>query len=183
MKNIRTQITTNLLLGALTLGLVACSNSGEESKATDNTVPSQTIAGLFVDDAPPNPIPVATLLQDTQPGNPVSVVGQIGGVLSPFADEYAVFFLTDEAVVFCDEMGDDHCPTPWDACCEDPDLLKKSRILVQFTNESGEILPVGLKGANDLTELDKIVVSGTVESADGEGFMIEGKSIHLAPQE
>ncbi len=38
---------------------------------------------------PPYSIPGATLLQDTQPGNPVSMVGQIGGILSSFGDECA----------------------------------------------------------------------------------------------
>lgn len=112
-------------------------------------------------------------------GESVIVTGRIGGVLHPFSETHAVVTLIDDEVHTCERDPDDECPTPWDACCEDPAKLKAMRLTVQFTDEEGEPLPGSLKGVNDLAELDTVIVSGTVAAgASEENLVINATGIY-----
>ncbi len=76
-------------------------------------------------------------------------------------------------------MGDeDHCPTPWDACCEDPDKLARSRASVQLITDG---IPISgtLKGVGGLSELDHIIVAGTVDpSSTADNLLINSTGIY-----
>ena len=77
-------------------------------------------------------------------------------------DSFLCLVLTDSEILFCNESGDDHCATPWDACCEDPDHLQAMRIAVQFVDNDGNPIQADLKATSGLVELDDISVIGTV---------------------
>lgn len=105
-------------------------------------------------------------LADVEPGGAVLVAGRVGGSLEPLSGDFAGFVMADEDIVFCDEMGEkSHCPTPWDACCEDPEKIAASRAFVQFVDEYGAPLQVNLREAAGLKENDQVVVKGFL-SAD-----------------
>jgi hypothetical protein len=107
------------------------------------------------------------------------VRGQIGGTRLPFVDGYAGFVLADPELVFCDEMGDDHCNTPWDACCEDPDRLKAMRVSVQFVDATSNPIQQNLQTSIGLNELDEVVVIGTVaESSTPTNVIIEATTLY-----
>lgn len=172
------KIKLHWILIPISLGLAGCGDTAnEETMQTEPASASPELSAIFSEEKPQTVIPVWELLQDPEIGKSVVVSGQIGGAVSPFVEGYAVFFFADEGLTFCDEMGDDHCPTPWDACCEDPEKVMANRILVRFTDESGEILPVGLEGVNGLQGLDKVIVSGTLESGEGGGYVVNADSI------
>ena len=64
----------------------------------------------------------------------------------------------------CAEMPDpDHCATPWDYCCEDPEKLRNLTVSVEFQGEDGEIAEWALQGAHGLDRLDEVVAMGTLE--------------------
>lgn len=176
--------THKILLTATAL-LVIAGCGGDDSQSTASQAPAAPetdLSRLFLAEAPAEPVTVAELAAAPQPGAAIAVSGQIGGTVEPFGKGYAVFFLADESLMFCDEMGDDdHCPTPWDACCEDPDKVAANRVLVRFSGEDGEILPVSLKGARGLAGLDRVTVAGTVQTAEGGGTVIEATGIYRNP--
>ncbi|MGE9289580.1 MAG: hypothetical protein ACQKBT_01240 [Puniceicoccales bacterium] len=158
--------------------LSGCERSGSESYQRPPTHPGrEALAAFFTADVPSETVTVGELLQDPPEGGVVTVEGKIGGTPTPFGDGYAVFFLADESLVFCNEMGDDHCPTPWDACCEDPDKASRNRILVQFSDETGEIVAGTVKGVNDLREMDRVVIRGKVLPAAGGGVVMDVMSL------
>ncbi|MEX0330595.1 MAG: hypothetical protein AB3N64_04150 [Puniceicoccaceae bacterium] len=100
-------------------------------------------------------------LASAQPEEPLLVKGRVGGTVEPLSTEFAGFVLADEVLVFCDEMSDPtHCPTPWDACCEDPEKRTASRAFVQFVDAEGLPLQVSLKEAIGLKENDAVIVKG-----------------------
>ena len=170
----------------LALTLVAC-NGGDTQEnppsSTDTSKPADPIETFFSESAIPEARALGEVLKTAQPGETVRVTGQIGGTVKPFGEDFAIFMLADESLTFCNEMAvPDHCPTPWDACCEPPEKLRKNRTVVQLSNAAGEVIPVDLKGRQGLQELKRITLEGTLVQREDDGsFFIEGKRIY-APQ-
>lgn len=123
---------------------------------------------------------MADARESLKAGDPATVTGQIGGADKPFIEGYAGFILADESIMFCDETGDDdHCSTPWDACCEDPDKVTANRLTVQFTDETGNPIAGNLKGISALSELDIVTVKGTVaEGSDEKNLVINATHLY-----
>lgn len=184
MKNKRHTIT-GLLTAIFTLSaallFTGCGKSNRESVASAaGSSPLEHIQVL--DTKPADALPVKVAREQLKPGDEATVFGQIGGVVQPFFDGYAGFVLGDTDIVFCNELGDDdHCATPWDACCEETDKLKASRASVQFVDASGQILTGNMEGFAGLAGLSEVVVEGTVaEGSTPENLIIEARSIYVA---
>lgn len=150
-----------LALGLLGL-LTACSPAGDPQAATSEANAS---AGpdLLLTDVPASAPSLLEALETSAPGETLLFSARVGGLREPLTEGYAAFVVADEALVFCDEMGDDsHCPTPWDACCEDPEHLAQARALVQFVDATGNPMAVDLKASTGLAENDTVIVRGTL---------------------
>ena len=153
--------TTHLILASIVFVSVFAGCSQDSS-------PSETVASkakenseVWLAQAPEDAKSVAQA-RLLQPGEAVIVKGVIGGVVSPFSEEFAVFVLGDDALLYCNEMEEDHCKTPWDACCEDADLRKNSIASIQILDSEGFPLEQSAKKSFGLKELDKITVVGIV---------------------
>lgn len=165
-----------LLLPLLTL-LAGCEPSEPDPAKAVTSTDSAQLTSLFQGEISGDRMEVGALLANPPVGSVVAVEGKIGGSVSPFGEGYALFFLADEDLLFCNEMGDDHCETPWDACCEDAARIQQNRVLVRFSDEAGQVMPGNLKGVNGLGEMDRVVVMGTVVPADAGGIVIEGSRL------
>jgi hypothetical protein len=153
--------TIAFVLGAFVLLATAC-GSGDQP-GTSQTFNDNVLNTMRLSEAPDGALSVAGARVHTEPGAPIEVRGQVGGTLAPFVDGYAGFVLADRELVFCNEMSDkDHCSTPWDACCEDPDKLKTMRVSVLFVDSAGNPIQQDLKTSIGLSELDEVVVIGTI---------------------
>jgi hypothetical protein len=144
-----------LLLG-LSLVLTACGPKGETRIDTANTSSNAFLLQEISDSVPD----LIEAIQQAEPGKSFLMTGRVGGVVDPLSKDYAAFVLADESLQFCDEMGDDHCPTPWDACCEGPERTAAARAFVQFVDEGGNPLATDLKEAIGLSENDNVIVYG-----------------------
>lgn len=120
------------------------------------------------------PVPIPVARKQHQPGDTVLVDGKIMGVLHPFVEGRAVFVLgDDDTLTSCDEMGkDDHCPTPWDACCDSKEVLREGVATIQFADHEGKVIRQGLKGVHGLRELSHVRVSGTLAPGSSSEAMI-----------
>lgn len=174
-----------LLSAILASGLMfsACSSETESVMNEEEAPQSDLISAIVVDVEPAGAISVAEARKSAEPGQPITVTGQIGGTMEPFGANFATLTLGDEAIMFCDEMDDDHCPTPWDACCEDPDKVAASRASVQLLDvNTGNVLRGSFKGVAGLKELDRIVVVGLVdETSTPENLIINARAIYQKP--
>lgn len=158
-----TAICTVLTLGFVILMAAACSPADKASRSVQT--PEALTSPLLLSQAPANTISVWDAREQATPGKPIQVSGQIGGTAQPFVEGYAGFVLADPRIDFCNELGDDHCEVPWDACCEDPDKLKSMRIAVQFVDRTGLPIAADLKQSIGLKELDQVAITGTVASS------------------
>ncbi|CAA6678503.1 MULTISPECIES: hypothetical protein [unclassified Lentimonas] len=177
--NTSSTLTAALALGAIALFATACGPKDQPSASqapSDNSAPS---IQLLLTEAPANALSVANARAQAKPGESIQVRGQIGGTRAPFVDGYAGFVLADPELEFCNEMGDDHCTTPWDACCEDKDKLKAMRVSVQFVDASGNPIQQDLKATIGLKEQDTVAVTGTVtESSTPDNVIIHATALY-----
>jgi hypothetical protein len=144
---------------------------------------ADTAPGWLLDEAPPSALGVIEAMDGSAPGESFVATGRVGGVMQPITEGMAAFILTDERVHFCDEAADDHCPTPWDACCESPDLLKSSRVFVQINGSDHQPLAVDLRTEAGLRENMTVVVRGRMadDVAPGER-VIYAEALYVAKE-
>jgi len=168
------------LLGVVAMFLAGCgeTENNDTAAAVDNT----QVSALMAAEKPADAKPLGEVVATAKPGEKVVVSGQIGGHIQPFGSDYASLILADTSIVFCNEMGDDdHCVTPWDACCEDPEKMKNNRAMVQFVDAQGTPLPFSLKDQGGLQELDNVIISGVIaESSTPANLVINGQQIYKA---
>ena len=182
-KTLTASATFRWSLLLLSLGVIACGPKDSETAALDDA-PAETGLSLMTATLPAEALSVIEARAQLKPGDAAVVQGQIGGVMEPFLSGYAGFVLGDTEIVFCNEMSDaGHCPTPWDACCEDKEQLQGRRVLVQFIDGAGMPIKADLQKAYSLNELDAVAVVGTVaESSTPENMVIYAKQMKSLEQ-
>lgn len=173
---------TSFAVAALAL-LASCGDTADSPESSDSTqspTPAPEIAAVLMDEAPEGARPVLEVRKDAEPGDEVTVSGKIAGTISPFTDGYATFVFADPTLKTCDLVPDDECPTPWDACCETAENIQKARLVVQVVGEDGRPVAASLEGVAGLSELDELIVTGTVaEGSTAENLIVNADGIHL----
>lgn len=112
-------------------------------------------------------------------GDGASVV--LRGDVADFArvEGKAVLTVFDHSLLSCDEMGeDDHCPTPWDFCCEDGDKITLGSTTVEF-REEGRLVSASLEGLHGLDYLSDVVVEGKLSIDEAGNTRVIAAGIHV----
>ncbi len=165
-----------MLIVCLLAGFVVGCGPKTAEQALSTRTPPQ-----FVDMAPKGeatPIPEA---RNLAPGAEVILKGCVMGVHEPFVKERALFILGDESTITpCNAMGDDHCPVPWDACCDPAAVRSAGTASIQLLGEDGKVLPIGLKGVGGLKELSKVTVAGSVApGSSADAFIVTASAVFV----
>ncbi|MGF1451643.1 MAG: hypothetical protein ACFB21_06155 [Opitutales bacterium] len=175
--------TTTAAVSALAVFLAGCGDNAA-SKGTASDVSPETsespVSMYLLESEPEGAVNVEAARASAEPGELIVVSGQIGATMNPFGENFATLVLADESIMFCNEMGDDdHCATPWDACCEDPEKVTKGRASVQLVDAEGLPLQGSLRGVGGLQELDHVVVTGTVDTiSTPENLVVNASGIY-----
>lgn len=112
-----------------------------------------------------------------KPGDPITFRARIGGSKDPFVAGRAVATLMGRALKACSENPDDHCPTPWDYCCETKADITANSATVQLTDDKGQVLRTDLKGRHNLKELTEVLITGKIAVADAKALVVNATSI------
>lgn len=173
------QTATIVLLGAL-----ACAGCQEDPTET-------TGGGGGTDSTALKAIMSATPIADAQDirqvqagaskGDTVVVRGYIGGRKKPLAESLAVATLIDINVPLrCGVVAGDHCPTPWDYCCETRDSLLAATASVQVLGPDGRPVQATLAGVAGIQPFGQIVVRGVVRDVEaGNRLVLDAERIHV----
>ena len=175
------KLNTLYILG-LSLALASCSN--EKEAAGEAKKDGQTpLEKLVLDTAPDKSIEIAALRTTAQPGDKVTFTGDAIGRNAVFMDGRAVMVMGDpKALTSCNKIPGDECPTPWDVCCDDPDVITASIVTVQVVDASGTPVRSTLKGLNGLKELSTVTVTGEVSgSANESNMLVNASGIYVHP--
>ncbi len=183
----KTSLTRAMIaVGAAVLtGVAACERSSQPPAAqggSSTTQPAILPATLFLAAEPEGVQGVHDAKGAAKQGDRVVVRGRIGGGDEPFIAERAVFTIVDPGVKSCKDMGEDHCATPWDYCCETPESLVANSATIQVVGADGKPLKTGLRGVRGLDPLAEVSIVGTVAQRDEEGtFVVNAEGVWIKP--
>ncbi len=122
---------------------------------------------------------IQTLLnvkESASAGDSVTFVANIAGRAEPFTEGRAIMLVADLALQLCTE---DHCATPYDACCEPIETITEHTATVQVIDKQDRPLKIGLKGQGSLEPGAEVQVRGTVHQAGDGYFVINAQTIHV----
>ena len=157
------------LLASALMTTIGC-NGGSTPASTagggsDGAAPVESQAAATpawrLDAAPVEFVDVASIKKTAKEGDQVVVRGRIGGRAEPFVEGAAVFIIMDPAIPDCSAKEDDHCPIPWDYCCETPETIMANSATVQIVDGDGQPLLVDLT-QQGLKPQDEVIVVGAV---------------------
>ena len=171
-------IILTVLCTALPLGLTSCGDTGTEGNA--QVVKSATIpTAYFTRNRPESVKNLIDLKPTAAIGDEIVFLARVGGRVDPFVDDIAIFQVTDPGLKSCELMGEeDHCPVPWDYCCEDTAALTTGSATIRIVDESGEPLPARAQGAGGLAPARFLVIDGTVKDKNDQGlFVVDARRI------
>ncbi|NNC87761.1 MAG: hypothetical protein HKN82_04785 [Akkermansiaceae bacterium] len=177
--------TTTIILSAAAALAVAACKQNEAAGGGAAPAPAGNLEAVLTAEAPPNPVSILEARKNPAAGADVTVTGKIMGRREPFVDGRALVVIGDPAALTsCDLRPGDSCATPWDVCCDEPAVIRKSIATVQVVDADGSPLKEGLKGLGGMKELSSLVVTGTVaEGSNADNFVINATGIHVAKAE
>ena len=173
---------TPLLLSLLSaIALVSCGEEKQASTEQSSAQSTSPLQALILDQAPTDAVEIATVRTSAKVGDTVTINGKVMGSKEPFVEGRAIMLLGDpNKLTSCDLKADDQCPTPWDVCCDDPDVIKNSIVTVQALDSDGKLVKEGLKGLAEIKELTNVVVTGTVaDSSTASNMLINASGIYV----
>lgn len=158
--------------------LAACEKPAAETPAS--TTPAVSLDSYFAAEAPVSPQQIHVVRASAKPGDQVTVSGIVMGREKPFVDGRAAFVLGDPSKMTpCNKMPDDHCKTPWDACCDTPEAKREGSATIQLV-DNGRVIKQELKGVHGLKELSNVTLTGTVDKAStAEALIINATKLHV----
>ncbi|WP_411827647.1 hypothetical protein [Luteolibacter sp. AS25] len=173
------KINKLLPLAAL-LTITSCSKEKENETVSSETSNDQLTAYLS-EEKPAESTQISELRENAKPGDEVTFTGKVIGSHNVFMDGRAIMIMGDPTkLTSCDLHPGDNCASPWDTCCDDPDVIKQNIVTVQIVDESGTPLKSSIKGLGNLKELSTATVTGTVtEQSNAENMLINAASIYI----
>ena len=169
----------------LSLLLASCesedhAHSSGNSLVADDSIKADLPADFISQQSLGEAISVLEARERNEAGQLLVIQGFIGGMVEPFTQSRALFILGDESIKTCDKIPGDHCPTPWDACCEDRAKLIDGSITVRLLDDHGQILQGTLKNvmgieAGKIIKLECIVDSQSMPSS----MVVNAKRVEL----
>lgn len=168
---------------ALCLAVTSCGGGDDEASNNQTTASSalDTLQSLLLPEAPEGAITITEARKRPTPGTKVIVSGKVMGNDNPIIQSRALLTLGDPTRLdSCDLIPGDECPTPWDVCCADPDVVRASIATIQVIDENGKPVKAGLRGIGGLQELSKLIVIGEVaDGSNANNFLVNATGIHV----
>lgn len=165
-----------LALLALALPLVSACGPETSSGLPVSDVPES----FFLETAPAAARPVGEVVASAKDGERVVVTGRVGGAEKVFVDGYAAFTIIDAEIQPCGVDKMDDCPTPWDYCCDAPDVLAANGLSVELVAD-GAPLRASARGFHGLDHLTTVLVEGTVARDAAGNVRVLATGLHVQP--
>ena len=170
-----------LVLASLVMVLTGC--GGEQSPQAagpSGSTGEQAVKASWKLDSPPADVKdVKTVKDEAKEGDTVVMRGVVGGRVEPITPSHGLFIVVDPALPSCADKEDDHCPTPWDYCCEPSDSLTANAATVQLRDADGQAIALQ---DGDISPLDIVIVHGKVGPRPNEQtLMVLADEIYVEP--
>lgn len=173
----------HLNIAALSSTLFFASCSEKEKAEVSQPQNKDAFGEIVLSNAPEKALDIAALRTTAKAGDEVTFAGSILGSDPVFVENRSVMIMGDpKKLTACSLRPGDECVTPWDVCCDDPDVIKSSIVTVQVVDENGQPLKQGLKGVGGMKELSQVIVTGEVaEGSTASNMLVNATGIFVQP--
>jgi hypothetical protein len=139
-------------------------------------------SNLIVATAPSGAKDILELKRSAKDGDSVVLRGRIGGRKDPIADNRAILTLIDVSMIPCNQIPEDRCSTPWDACCHPKEEILANSATVQVVGSDGQLVRAGLSGVGGLAPMKEILVTGKIAGpVDEKNLLVQATNIYVVP--
>jgi hypothetical protein len=174
------RLALSIILSSLVL--LASTSCGGNSSATINsqalTPASINGSKYLLTEEPDDVIGVIAARQSAKDGDPIVVVGRIGGAANPWIEGRAAFMLLDPSMVV---VADGTESTEGEVCLDDCCAAERTgaTTLVKIVDENGKVLHVDARELLGVTENEIVVVRGSVSKDDAGKFVLQANGVHV----
>ncbi len=167
------KLITILLATIIPFAIISCGEKEKAESQASETAKKPSLDHIILKEKPANSISIAELRTKHKAGETITFSGQVIGSTEVFMDGLAVMTMGDPTkMTTCNLRPGDNCQTPWDACCDDPDVKKNNIVTIQILDPSGATVKVGLKGLSGIKEMSDLVITGVVEQTSNNDNMV-----------
>lgn len=163
----------------LSLSTLGCGSSSTEHVVTNATPVSFDSGKYLLADEPDGAVGVIAARQSANDGEPIVMVGRVGGSTNPWIDGRAAFMMLDasKSVVATgteSKGGNEICMGD---CC----ALERAACtaLVTFVDEHGSVIPVDSRKLLQIAENDMLLVQGKVKKDDTGNFTVLASKVYV----
>jgi hypothetical protein len=151
----------------VSLAVVACESKSQPSASKSGSAENEVDGAKYLlASEPPSSQEIIAARDSIKQGDPIVLVGRIGGSVNPWIEGLAAFTIVDRSLKACNEIPEDKCPKPWDYCCETDETLARATILVKFVDDQSNVVAVDARKLLNVAELNTVVVRGKVQRSD-----------------
>ncbi len=149
-----------IMFAAMTLAFIAagCGRSSPGPAA------SGAKPDVHLSEEPAGAVEILDARDDAKDGEPIVLVGRLGGGLKPWIDGRAAFLLVDTRILPSCADGD-HCEAGCPDCSKE---MLAASTMVKFLGNDGKVLAVDARNLLGVTDESTVVVRGTA-SRDATG--------------
>lgn len=155
-----------------------CGGSGTPLSTTSQSAHAIDSSKYALSEEPDGAIGVIAARKTGQDGEPIVVVGRIGGAANPWIEGRAAFVLLDASMMLVangtDSTAGEIC---LDDCCAEGRAA--STTLVKVVDENGQVLPVDARQLFQVAANDMVVVHGKVNKDESGNFVVLADGVHV----
>jgi hypothetical protein len=173
------KVLSCLVVFASVAMISGCGGSSIASISPPETAPASIDGAKYVlDEEPDGAVGVIAARESANDGEPIVVVGRIGGATNPWIDGRAAFMLLDASMtVVADGTDSAEGQICMDDCCAQQRAT--STTLVKVVDASGRVLAADARQLLGVAADDMVVVRGTVSKDENGNFAVLADGVHI----
>ena len=174
------KIALSILLAlSVSIALVGCGGSSS-ADVSSNAITSVSVDGskYLLADEPEGAVGVIAARESAKDGEPIVLVGQIGGAKNPWIEGRAAFMLLDASMVI---VADGTEGAEGEICMDDCCASERagSTTLVKVVDANGKVLAVDARKLLGISDNDMVVVRGSVSKDEAGNFVVLADGVHV----
>lgn len=168
-----------LTLSVAVVGFTGCSSSStDDTAATAVTAASLDGSKYLLTEEPDGAVGVIAARESAEDGDPVVIVGRIGGSDNPWIEGRAAFMLLDASKLMV-AIGEDSSDE--ELCMDDCCAAERAgcTTLVKVVDAEGKLVAADSRQLLGLTGDDMVVVRGKAKKDDSDNFTVLADAVYI----